>query len=66
VLFLEDVLDRSRWYCFGTYAIHLKVGTWRKHEGLVCRVLHRNWEAWRRRTLLKNSLNRGSKLSHGR
>lgn len=61
VLFPEDILDRNSWHCFGTYGVHLKVGTWRKREGLIRRVLHRNWEAWRRRVLLKNSLNRGSK-----
>jgi inositol phosphorylceramide mannosyltransferase catalytic subunit len=61
VLFPEDILDQNSWHCFGTYGIHLKVGAWRKREGLVRRVLHRNWEAWRRRALMKNSLNRGSK-----
>jgi hypothetical protein len=61
VLFPEDILDRNSWHCFGTYGVHLKVGTWRKREGLIRRVLHRNWEAWRRRALLKNSLSRGSK-----
>jgi hypothetical protein len=49
----------------GSGSVHLKVGTRRKREGLVRWVLHRNGEAWRRRALLKNSLNRGSKVSHG-
>lgn len=61
VLFPEDIFDRNSWHCFGTYGVHLKVGTWRKRERLVRRVLHRNWESWRRRALLKNSLNRGRK-----
>jgi inositol phosphorylceramide mannosyltransferase catalytic subunit len=61
VLFPEDIFDRNSWHCFGTYGVHLKVGTWRKREGLVRRVLHRNWEAWRRKALLKNSPNRSRK-----
>ena len=58
VLFPEDILDRNSWHRFGTYGVHLKLGTWRKRERLVRRVLHRNWEAWRRRSLLKNGPNR--------
>jgi len=61
VLFPPNILDQNSWHCFGTYGVHLKVGTWRKHERLVRRVLHRNWEAWRRRALLMESLNRGRK-----
>jgi hypothetical protein len=61
VLFPEDIFDRNSWHCFGAYGVHLKVGTWRKREGLVRRVLHRNWEAWRRKALLKESVKRGRK-----
>jgi inositol phosphorylceramide mannosyltransferase catalytic subunit len=61
VLFPEDIFDRNSWHCFGAYGVHLKVGTWRKPEGLVRRVLHRNWEAWRRKALLKESVKRGRK-----
>jgi len=60
VLFPEDIFDRNSWHCFGAYGVHLKVGTWRRREGLVRRVLHRNWEASRRKRLLKESLNRGA------
>jgi inositol phosphorylceramide mannosyltransferase catalytic subunit len=61
VLFPEDVCDRNSWHCFGAYGVHLKAGTWRRHEGLVRRVLHREWEAWTRKALQKESLKRGGK-----
>jgi len=61
VLFPEDVCDRNNWYCFGAYGVHLQGGTWRRREGLVRRVLHREWEAWTRKRLLKESLKRGKK-----
>jgi hypothetical protein len=61
VLFPEDVCDRSSWHCFGAYGVHLKGGTWRKRERLVRRVLHREWEAWIRKPLLRESLKRGRK-----
>ena len=61
VLFPEDIFDRNSWHCFGTYGVHLKVGAWRKRERLVRRVLHRHWEAWTRKGLLKESLKRGGK-----
>jgi hypothetical protein len=61
VLFPEDVCDRNSWHCFGGYGVHLKVGTWRRREGLVRRVLHREWEAWTRKALQKESLKRGRK-----
>jgi inositol phosphorylceramide mannosyltransferase catalytic subunit len=63
VLFPEDVCDRNSWYRFGAYGVHLHVGTWRKREGLVRRVLHRRWQSTTRETLLKESLKRGGKRS---
>jgi hypothetical protein len=61
VLFPNDVLDRDSWYCFGCYGVHLQAGAWRRDEGLVRRVVHRNWEAWRRKSLRSESLKRGAK-----
>ena len=61
VLFPEDIFDRNNWHCFGAYGVHLKLGAWRKRERLVRRVLHREWEAWIRKALLKESLKRGGK-----
>ena len=61
VLFPEDVCNPKSWHCFGAYGVHLQGGAWRVREGLVRRVLHRNWEAWRRKALLKDSLKRGGK-----
>jgi inositol phosphorylceramide mannosyltransferase catalytic subunit len=63
VLFPEDVCDPNSWYCFGTYGVHLQVGSWRKRKGLVPRVLHRFWESTTRKALLKESLKRGAKRS---
>ena len=61
VLFPEDVCDRSSWYCFGTYGIHLQAGTWRKPKSFVYRILHRLWESRTRKTLSRGSLERGGK-----
>jgi len=61
VLFPEDIFDRSTWHCFGAYGVHLQIGSWRKRERLVRRVLHRVWESRRRKELLKESLRRGPK-----
>ena len=61
VLFPQDVCDQSSWHCFGTYGVHLQVGAWRKREGLVRRVLHRNWESRTRKALRKESVKRGGK-----
>jgi hypothetical protein len=63
VLFPEDVCDPNSWHCFGAYGVHLQVGTWRKRETLVPRVLHRLWESTTRKALLKESLKRGAKRS---
>jgi hypothetical protein len=61
VLFPEDVCDQNSWFCFGSYGVHLQVGTWRKRQGLVRRVLQRHWESMTRKALLKESLKRGGK-----
>jgi hypothetical protein len=63
VLFPEDVHDPNSWHCFGAYGVHLQVGTWRKRQRLVPRVLHRVWEARTRKALLKESLKCGPKRS---
>ncbi len=63
VLFPENVCDPNTWYRFGDHGIHLQVGTWRKREALVRRVLRRYWEAGTRKRLLKGSLKRGAKRS---
>lgn len=57
----EDVCDRNSWHRSGAYGVHLKIGAWRRRERLVRRVLHRDWEAWIRKLLLKESLKRGGK-----
>jgi hypothetical protein len=61
VLFPEDVCDPHTWHCFGAYGVHLQIGTWRRRERLVHRVLHREWESRTRKALLKESLRRGRK-----
>ena len=61
ILFPEDVCDPNSWHCFGAYGVHLKVGTWRKRESVVRRVLERVWESRTRKTLMRDSLRRGAK-----
>jgi inositol phosphorylceramide mannosyltransferase catalytic subunit len=61
VLFPGDVFDRSSWHCFGAYGVHLQIGSWRRRERLVRRVLRRVWESRRREALLKESLRQGRK-----
>jgi inositol phosphorylceramide mannosyltransferase catalytic subunit len=63
VLFPEDVCDPSSWFCFGTYGVHLQLGTWRERMGLVRRVLYKFWEPRTRKALLKEGRNRGGKRS---
>jgi hypothetical protein len=63
VLFPENVCDPNSWYRFGSYGVHLQVGTWRKRKGLVRRVLCRHWESTTRKALLKESLKRGGRRS---
>jgi inositol phosphorylceramide mannosyltransferase catalytic subunit len=63
VLFPADVCDQNSWFCFGDYGVHLQVGTWRRRERLVRRVLHRHWVSTTRKALLKESLKRGGKRS---
>lgn len=61
VLFPEDVCDPKSWFCFGTYGVHLQIGTWRKRKGLVPRVMQRYWESMIRKAFLKKSLKRGKR-----
>jgi hypothetical protein len=59
VLFPDDVCDPNSWYCFGDYGVHLQVGTWRRPEGLMRKVLHRLWISKTRKTRLKEGMKRG-------
>jgi inositol phosphorylceramide mannosyltransferase catalytic subunit len=63
VLFPDDVCDRTSWHCFGSYGVHLQVGSWRKPKAFVHRILLKYWESARRRALLKESLKRGKTRS---
>jgi inositol phosphorylceramide mannosyltransferase catalytic subunit len=63
VLFPENVCEPKSWYCFGSYGVHLQIGTWRKRKGYARRVLHRSWESATRGALMKHSLKRGRKRS---
>jgi mannosyltransferase OCH1-like enzyme len=63
VLFPDDVCNRSTWHCFGSYGVHLQVGSWRKRKAFVHRILFKYWESARRRALLKESLKRGKTRS---
>ena len=61
VLFSDDVCDQTTWHRFGDYGVHLQIGTWRRRNSMVRRVLERTWESRTRRALLKESQKRGSK-----
>jgi hypothetical protein len=61
VLFPEDVCDSKSWYCFGSYGVHLQIGTWRRRKGLARRFLYNRWASMTRNMLLKASLTRGKK-----
>lgn len=63
VLFPEDVRDPASWFCFGTYGVHLQLGSWRKPRGLVRRVSQRYWESMRAKALFKESQRQGAKRS---
>jgi inositol phosphorylceramide mannosyltransferase catalytic subunit len=63
VLFPEDVCDQNSWFCFGDYGVHLQVGTWRKRERLLRRLLHRHWVSTTRKALFNESRKRGGKRS---
>lgn len=63
VLFPEDVCDPNSWFRFGAYGVHLQVGTWRRRDGLVRRVLRRHWQSITRDAALKRGLKRGQKRS---
>jgi hypothetical protein len=63
VLFSEDVCDRNSWFRFGDFDVHLQLGSWRKREGLLRRVLHRHWRSTTQKATLKESLKRGGKRS---
>jgi inositol phosphorylceramide mannosyltransferase catalytic subunit len=65
VLFPENIDDRNSWHCFGTYGVHLQAGTWRRRQGVVRRVLRRNWESRTRSALLKESRKRGREKGTG-
>jgi inositol phosphorylceramide mannosyltransferase catalytic subunit len=63
VLFPEDVCDRSSWYRFGDYGVHLQAGSWRKPEPVLYRVTHRYWETTTRNAVVIAGLKRGRKRS---
>ena len=63
VLFPENVCDRSSWYRFGNYGVHLQSGSWRKPERLLYRVTHRYWETAARNAAVIAGLKRGGKRS---
>jgi len=63
VLFPPNVLESKNWHCFGEFGVHLQAGGWRKHKNLAYRLLARNWELWKRKKLLEDSIKLGKSRS---
>ncbi len=64
VLFPDDVCDFSNWNRFGDFGIHLMDASWRLNKGRVRRRLAGEWEAWKLRGLLKESVVLGKTRQH--
>jgi hypothetical protein len=64
VLFPDDVCDFNNWNRFGDIGIHLMDASWRVSKGRVWRRLALDWEAWKLRRLVKESVRRGKTRNH--
>lgn len=56
ILFPDDVCDESTWHQFGSFGVHLQIGSWRSKDGYLRRKLANLWEASVRRRLLRESI----------
>lgn len=64
VLFPDDVCDFNNWNRFGDFGIHLMDASWRPNKGRVQRRLALDWEAWKLRKLVKESVVLGKTRQH--
>jgi glycosyltransferase involved in cell wall biosynthesis len=64
VLFPDDVCDLNNWNRFGDFGIHLMDASWRLNKGRVRRRLAGEWELWKLRGLLKESVALGKTRQH--
>ena len=63
VLFPEDVCDFNNWNRFGDLGIHLRGASWRVNRGRLRMKVAGEWEYWKMRKLMKESISLG-KLRH--
>jgi inositol phosphorylceramide mannosyltransferase catalytic subunit len=59
VLFPDNVCDRSTWYRFGTYGVHLMRGNWRKQKGVLRNRLYAVWSSWMEGRFFQESVKLG-------
>jgi hypothetical protein len=64
VLFPEDVCDFNNWNRFGDFGIHLMGASWRVNRGRVRMKLAGEWEYWKLRRLMKESISLGKLRYH--
>jgi inositol phosphorylceramide mannosyltransferase catalytic subunit len=63
ILFPQNVLEFKNSHCFGAFGVHLQAGGWRNHKSFAYRWLARNWESWKRKKLLEDSIELGETRS---
>ena len=64
VLFPEDVCDFNSWNRFGDLGIHLMGASWRIKKGRIRRRLAGEWENWKLRKLMRESISLGKSRYH--
>ncbi len=64
VLFPDDVCDFNNWNRFGDFGIHLMDASWRLNRGRVRKRLAGEWEAWKLRGLVQESVVLGKTRQH--
>jgi inositol phosphorylceramide mannosyltransferase catalytic subunit len=64
VLFPDDVCDFNNWNRFGDLGVHLMDASWRFNRGRVRRRLALEWEGWKIRRLVRESVVSGKLRYH--
>lgn len=64
VLFPDDVCNLNNWNRFGDLGIHVMDASWRLNKGRMRRRLAGEWEAWKLRRLVKESVAWGKTRHH--
>jgi hypothetical protein len=64
VLFPDDVCDFKNWNRFGDLGIHMMEASWRTNKNRVWRRLAGEWENWKLRKLMRESISCGRSRYH--